>query len=412
MNASRPRTRWAGPLAVGLLALAAPTGTGPAGATTVPVTPAFVPLPAASPVREDFDGDGYEDLAVADAHATIGGRPGAGRVTVLYGGPDGLSPGHPSRRAVISQATEGVPGAPVAEEGFGARLSRGDLDADGYADLVVGTAGSGDAVIVWGGPHGLSGATSVPAATAQTGDFDGDGLLDLALFRPGPGSGHGAAGTGAAVWTGPVRRTGVPARAAPLDLGGLGHTGDTSDTGVVGAASGDVDGDGRDDLVLSARCGAGAFCAYVYRSTPSGPVRTAGHRGGPAVAVRDLDGDGYADVVIVVGQGAGTGADTGTGTGSGRRIDIAYGSASGVGGGIPWKTVQGVQAVQTARTVPAKPPTPTPPVSTSPALLLDTDGDGCADLAAVAPGQRAGDRTFRTLSDCPAEAAPGVAHTR
>ncbi|MEW2166851.1 VCBS repeat-containing protein [Streptomyces sp. NPDC007084] len=398
MNSSRPRTRWAGPLAVGLLALAAPTGTDPAGAITVPVTPAFVPVPAASPVREDFDGDGYEDLAVADPRATVDGRHGAGRVTVFYGGPDGRSSGASPRRAVISRATGGVPGGPVAGDGFGTRLSQGDLDADGYADLVVGTAGGSDAVIVWGGPHGLSGAASVPAATGETGDFDGDGLLDLALFRPAPGSDHGtSAATTAAVWTGPVRRTGVPARAAPLDPGGL------ADVDVAGSAAGDVDGDGRDDLVLSVRHGTGDFHAYVYRSTAAGPVRAAGHRGGPGVAVRDLDGDGYADIVVGTDPDPGTGTGTGTGAGPGGRIDVAYGSGAGVGEGTPWKTV------------PAEPPTPRPaaprspasktpaskaPASGPPALVLDTDGDGCADLAVFAPGERAGDRTFRAVSGC------------
>lgn len=388
MNAPRSRTRWAGPLAVVLLALVAPAGRGPAGATTVPVTPAFVPVPAASPVREDFDGDGYPDLAVADGHATVDGRRGAGRVTVLYGGPDGSSPMGAGGRAVISRATGGVPGAPVAGEGFGSGLSRGDLDADGYADLVVTTAGTSDAVIVWGGPHGLAGATSVPAtsvpaATARTGDFDGDGLLDLVLLRPGRGD--AAAGTEATVWTGPVRRTGVPARAAALDPGGLGHA------GVVGGATGDVDGDGRDDLVLSAHCGAGAICTYVYCSTATGPVRTAGHRGGPFVAVGDLDGDGYADVVVDAGAGPGPGAEPA------RRLDIAYGSAAGVGDGTVWTSV-----------------TPEGPVAQGAGVrdggsgagvrLLDTDGDGCPDLTVTALAGRAGEGSLRTLSGCPAGA--------
>lgn len=394
-RSSRPRTRWAGPLAVGLLALAAPTGGGPAGVVTVPVTPAFVPVPAASPVREDFDGDGYADLVVADRQATVDGRHGAGRVTVFYGGPDGLSPGGAGRRAVISRATGGVPGAPVAGEGFGARLSRGDLDADGYADLVVGTAGAGGAVLVRGGPHGLAGAASVPAATAQTGDFDGDGLLDLALFRPGPGTGRdeGAAGTGesvagteAVVWTGPVRRTGVPARVTVLDPDGLAHA------GVVGSASGDLDGDGRDDLVLSARCDAGAFCTYVYRSTASGPVRTALHRGGPAVAVRDLDGDGYADVVA--------GDVSGSAPGAGRRVAIAYGSPGGVGEETPWKPV-----------TPKGPGASDERLGTG-ALPLDTDGDGCADLAAAEPGERTGEDVLRRLPGCLTAAVPDGVHGR
>ncbi|MEV5794248.1 VCBS repeat-containing protein [Streptomyces sp. NPDC052192] len=402
MNSPRPRTRWAGALAVLVLALVAPTGRGPAGATAVPVTPAFVPVPAASPVREDFDGDGYPDLAVADGTATVGGRHGAGRVTVLYGGPDGLSTGDAGRRAGISRATRGVPGAPAAGEGFGSRVARGDLDADGYADLVVTTAGTSDAVIVWGGPHGLSGATSVPAATAWTGDFDGDGLLDLVLLRPARGD--GATGTEATVRTGPVRRTGVPAREAALDPGGLAHV------EVVGGATGDVDGDGRDDLVLSARCGAGAFCTYVYRSTASGPVRTAGHRGGPAVAVGDLDGDGYADVVVDAGARADPAPDAAARDGApARRFDVARGSAVGIGEGGAWTSV-------------TVSPTPEGPAASGAGArdgrsgagvtLLDTDADGCADLAGPAAGEPAGQGTFRALSGCPEAAAADAVRRR
>ncbi|MFE2828037.1 FG-GAP repeat domain-containing protein [Streptomyces sp. NPDC059271] len=393
MNSPRPRTRWAGALAVVVLALVAPTGRGPAGATTVPVTPAFVPVPAASPVREDVDGDGYPDLAVADGTATVDGRHGAGRVTVLYGGPDGPSTGDAGRRAEISRATRGVPGTPVAGEGFGSRVARGDLDADGYADLVVTSAGTSDAVIVWGGPHGLSGATSVPAATAWTGDFDGDGLLDLVLLRRARGD--GATGIEATVRTGPLRRTGVSAREAALDPGGLAHV------EVVGGATGDVDGDGRDDLVLSAHCGAGAFCTYVYRSAAAGPVRTAGHRGGPAVAVGDLDGDGYADVVVDAGIRADPRPDAGTAAHDGeiaRRFEVAHGSAAGIGEGVAWTSV----------TVSPTPEGPAPSGagardgrSGAGVPLLDTDADGCADLAAPAAGEPAGHGTFRVLSGCP-----------
>ncbi|MFG2310355.1 FG-GAP repeat domain-containing protein [Streptomyces sp. NPDC048566] len=371
--------RWAGPLALGLLALVAPTGAGPSGATTVPVTPAFVPVPAASPVRDDFDGDGHPDLAIADSRATVGGRRGAGRVTVLYGGPGGDPSTAPARRAVVSRATAGVPGAPAAGEGFGTAISRGDLDADGYADLVVGTAGRGGAVILRGGPHGLSGAVPLPAATARAGDFDGDGLLDLALFRPGRGV---AAGTVAAIWTGPVGRGGEPARVSALDPGGLARV------RVAGGASGDLDGDGRDDLALVVRAGAGPYRVHVYRSTTAGPVRTADHRGGPGLAVGDLDGDGYADLVA----------------GSGRRAEIAHGSAAGVGPGSGWTTVRlGGAPVPSGRSGAG------PDVTGPGVRLLDTDGDGCADLAAVPGGPAARHGGLRRLSGCRAGAVRTVA---
>ncbi|MFC7260984.1 FG-GAP repeat protein [Streptomyces lutosisoli] len=124
-----------------------------------------------------------------------------------------------SRRTVISRATSGILGSPVKGQAFGAQLSKGELDGDGYADLVVGTAGAGDAVVVWGGPHGLSGGTSVPAENTQVDDVDG--VFDLALFRPDRAPGDDPVGATAALWTGPVSRTGTLARTSALDPGHL-----------------------------------------------------------------------------------------------------------------------------------------------------------------------------------------------
>jgi hypothetical protein len=299
----RSYARWAAPLAVGLIALAL----GPSSAAAAP-----------SPVRDDFNGDGYADLAVAANQATVGGQSKAGYVAVMYGGPHGLSATSSSRRTVISRATSGIPGSPTKGQAFGTQLAKGDLDGDGYAELVIGTAGGGDAVVVWGGPHGLSGGTSVPADVTQTGDFDGDGRLDLALFRPGYTGGDDPGGTKATVWTGPVSRTGTPAHTSALDPGHLQYV------DVSGGATGDTDGDGRDDLALTVYCGDGNYCTEMYRATASGLVRTAAHAGDRAAAFGDLNGDGYADVVA--------------GIGSDNRIDVAYGSASGITQSTTWKT--------------------------------------------------------------------------
>ncbi|QFZ72955.1 hypothetical protein GFH48_06495 [Streptomyces fagopyri] len=105
--------RWAGPLTVGLIAL----GVGPPGATGVAAA-----APTA-PVGDDFNGDGYQDVAVAASHATVDGKSGAGYVTVMYGGPHGLSA---SGRTVISRATKGIPGSPAKNENFGTPSAKGD----------------------------------------------------------------------------------------------------------------------------------------------------------------------------------------------------------------------------------------------------------------------------------------------
>lgn len=308
MFSLRSRARWAGPLAVGLVALGVGSlvGTADGAAATT------------APVRDDFNGDGYMDLAIAANHATVGGMSKAGYVAVMYGGPHGLSATSTSRRTVISRATSGIPGSPAKGQAFGTQMSKGDLDGDGYADLVIGTDGTGDAVVVWGGSHGLSGGTSVPAYNTQTGDFDGDGKLDLALFRPGHSLGDDPAGTTATLWTGPVSRTATPAATAPLDPDHLQYY------DVQDGAVGDVNGDGRDDLALTVYCGDGNYCTKLYQASATGLVPTASNGNYRGVAFGDLNGDGYDDMIDGVGYD--------------NRVDIAYGSASGISADTTWKT--------------------------------------------------------------------------
>jgi hypothetical protein len=85
----------------------------------------------------DFNGDGYTDLAVGAPYATVDGQSEAGYVAVMYGSPHGLSAAH---RTIISRATPGVYGGPKISGLFGSDLAKGDLDGDGYADLVIGNA--------------------------------------------------------------------------------------------------------------------------------------------------------------------------------------------------------------------------------------------------------------------------------
>ncbi|MFC7260987.1 hypothetical protein [Streptomyces lutosisoli] len=71
MFSLRSRARWAGPLAVGLVGL----GVGSLG------TAEGAAAATAAPVWDDFNGDGYADLAIAADHATVGGKSKAGYLT-------------------------------------------------------------------------------------------------------------------------------------------------------------------------------------------------------------------------------------------------------------------------------------------------------------------------------------------
>lgn len=90
----------------------------------------------------DFNSDGFDDLAIGVSHETFG-KPGkdilrAGSVHVLYGSADCLPTAGEQR---WHQGRAGVPGANELWDLFGASLSAGDFDGDGFEDLAIGAPG-------------------------------------------------------------------------------------------------------------------------------------------------------------------------------------------------------------------------------------------------------------------------------
>jgi len=227
----------------------------------------------------------------------------------------------------------------------GAISAAGDLNADGYADLVVGLRidTRGGALTLFGGPAGPrfdaaefpeidcecdSAATGFGDSVTGLGDFDGDGFADLAFGMPTNATGGPERGA-VALWrghaAGPSR---TPAWTTELD-------GDTAEPPLLFIApAGDVNGDGRADLLLGApRSGPSdrplAGTVLLYSGTASGldrdPAWTrhggeADDRAGVAVAPGDIDGDGLADIAI--GE---PGYDVGAAPNAGR-IVIALGT--------------------------------------------------------------------------------------
>jgi hypothetical protein len=357
MSNSRSYKAWSVPLIAGVLALGGIPALAGSAAAAAPKS--------VHDVEDDFNGDGYKDLAVGAPIATVGGKQGAGYVTVMYGGPHGLTKDH---RTIISRSTSGIPGDPAAGENFGYQLSTGDLDGDGRTDLIIGQASSTrDAVVVWGGQEGLSGGVSVPAATTQAGDFDGDGKQDLVLFRGGRSPGDDPLGTEATVWRGPLSRAGKPV--ATQDFGST----KVEPYDVMYAAAGDVNGDGRDDLALTVYLGDGGIGSQFYLAGASGGAFTfaAAPEGSGQVAFGDVNGDGFEDVVRGVPNES--------------TVTVALGSASGLKPASTWKSYS-----QDTEGVPGA--TEEEDRFGDAVAAGDVNGDGYADVAVGAPGEALGDK--------------------
>ncbi|TAK32770.1 MAG: hypothetical protein EPO40_01710 [Myxococcaceae bacterium] len=285
----------------------------------------------------DVNGDGYDDVAAGAVNAWNQ----TGEVHVFLGGPGGVV-ATPYR--VLSG--RGVGGA------FGAALaSAGDLNGDGYGELVVGApratpgevAGVGTASVYFGGPGGFTGlpfvlqgvtvGEHVGASVAGIGDLDGDGYGDLAVGATSDLDGSFGRGR-VDVFRGGA--TGVGA--APSYT----RTGTTTSAffGSEVASAGDVNGDGFADLFVGAPLGSVAGrdrvgTASVYLGGAAGlaasPARVwAGDsldsRFGSALAgAGDVNGDGFSDLVVGAWQET-VGGETGRGAAS-----VYLGGATGPG---------------------------------------------------------------------------------
>ncbi|MGW1956135.1 FG-GAP-like repeat-containing protein [Streptomyces sp. NPDC001920] len=169
----------------------------------------------------DIDGDGYGDLVLGDPTDPSEHKPGGhkgGQITVWYGGPDGPDPAQTP--TVVHQDSTDVPGSGETDDRFGSALSTGDINGDGYADVVVGAPGegigsaaeAGSVTVLFGSASGLTAkgarsytqnTTGVPG-TAETSDRFGaavdltdltkDGKADLVIGVAGENSTGG-------VWT-------------------------------------------------------------------------------------------------------------------------------------------------------------------------------------------------------------------
>lgn len=264
----------------------------------------------------DVNNDGYRDVVIGapePGHSSAAPVPG-GSAFLYLGSATGLG-------TVASRTLTEAQG----NASFGYSLAAADVNHDHFADVIVaacefnGAAGTraGKAYLYLGSASGLSPTptwsregSSVDAILGESidsaGDVNGDGFVDVIIGAPGH-LGRGA------VYVHLGTASGLSASAWVVEgtepNGGFGYS-------VAGA--GDFNGDGFDDVVVGAWRADGVQAdggvlvdegaAYVYLGSPNGLSTTPAYvaRGGQAqaylgVAVAgagDVNGDGLADLVV------------------------------------------------------------------------------------------------------------------
>ena len=221
----------------------------------------------------DLDGDGVPDVGVG-ARGDDETNLFAGAVYVLYLNPDGT---------VKADARAPAPVSPTGFTAFGRSLANlGDLDGDGTLELAVGTVETRNGLTNVGSVYLVSlstagdivdyrvvaaGAGGFPPvlaeydffgqALAPLGDLDGDGTFELAIGTPGDDTPTGVINSGS-VWVVSILPSKALAGAYEIDaqeplLAGLLDGFDSFGSSV--ASVGDLDGDGRTELLVGVEQG-------------------------------------------------------------------------------------------------------------------------------------------------------------
>jgi len=319
----------------------------------------------------DVNGDGYSDVIIG-AHLYDNGETSEGRAFVYHGSAGGLA-------ASAAWTAEGDSLGAV----FGASVSTaGDVNGDGYSDVIVGAydyengeISEGRALLYQGSASGLA-ASPIWAvesnqagaqfgfSVATAGDVDGDGYSDVIVGANAYTNGEGGEGR-AFLYQGSASGLGASEAAA---VGGGGQTSVST--------AGDVNGDGYSDVIVGASNYAAHGAAFLYLGTASGLAASPAwiaepeanysvEFGGSVASAGDVNGDGYSDVIVGSPRYGDEVGQLWEG-----RVFVYHGSASGLAASAAWTAESDQEDVRFGDSV---------------STAGDVNGDGYSDVIVGSP---------------------------
>lgn len=255
----------------------------------------------------DVNGDGFDDFIIGATQGYPTGGGGEGEAYIYFGGP------------VLDNVADVTLSGEIDADEFGRAVGGGgDVNGDGFNDVIVGATGydnvgfnSGAAYVFFGGPgmdavadvtyYGATSGDLVGAAVLCDTDFNLDGYDDVIVGAPNSGT----------TFTGEVFV--LYGGASPDNAVDLTFVGAASSDLFGGSVSGagDLNGDFFPDIVVGAELndviGGGAGRAYVFFGGSSPDLvsdvifdaETADDRFGVSVSgAGDMTGDGFPDIIV------------------------------------------------------------------------------------------------------------------